>query len=150
LMGRGLGQSVQAFGYVPEAANDSIFAIMAEKFGFIGMILIFAVYGTLLLRILTIAQRAPNHYLQLICTGVFAWLAIQAFVNIGAMLSIMPLTGVTLPFLSFGGTSLVFTMAALGVVFNISKYTQFGKISEGTANANSDGRRGLGRARYAA
>jgi len=150
LMGRGLGQSVQAFGYVPEAANDSIFAIMAEKFGFIGMMVVFAVYGALLLRILGTAQRAPNHYLQLICAGVFAWIAVQAFVNIGAMLSIMPLTGVTLPYLSFGGTSLVFTMAALGVVFNISRYTTLGRLNEGATYAHSDGGRRIGRARYAA
>lgn len=150
LMGRGLGQSVQAFGYVPEAANDSIFAIMAEKFGFVGMMFVFAVYGALLLRILGTAQRAPNHYLQLICAGVFAWIAVQAFVNIGAMLSIMPLTGVTLPYLSFGGTSLVFTMAALGVVFNISRYTKLGRLNEGATYAHSDGGRRIGRARYAA
>lgn len=150
LMGRGLGQSVQAFGYVPEAANDSIFAIMAEKFGFVGMMVVFAVYGALLLRILGTAQRAPNHYLQLICAGVFAWIAVQAFVNIGAMLSIMPLTGVTLPYLSFGGTSLVFTMAALGVVFNISRYTKLGRLNEGANYAHSDGGRRIGRARYAA
>ncbi len=150
VMGRGLGQSVQAYGYVPEAANDSIFAIMAEKFGFIGMMVVFGIYGTLLLRILAIAQRAPNHYLQLITAGVFAWIAVQAFVNIGAMLSIMPLTGVTLPFLSFGGTSLIFTMAALGVVFNISKYTTLGTLNEGADNAHIHGGRRVGRPRYAA
>lgn len=150
LMGRGLGQSVQAYGYVPEAANDSIFAIMAEKFGFVGMMVVFGIYGTLLLRILGIAQRAPNHYLQLIASGVFAWIAVQAFVNIGAMLSIMPLTGVTLPFLSFGGTSLIFTMAALGVVFNISKYTTLGTLNEGADNAHIHGGRRVGRPRYAA
>jgi cell division protein FtsW len=150
LMGRGLGQSVQAYGYVPEAANDSIFAIMSEKFGFIGMMSVFAVYGALLLKIISITKRAPNHYLQLICAGVFAWIATQAFVNIGAMLSIMPLTGVTLPFLSFGGTSLIFTMAALGIVFNISKYTTLANVNEGVSHANTYGRRRVGRPRYAA
>jgi cell division protein FtsW len=150
LVGKGLGQSVQAFGYVPEAANDSIFAIMAEKFGFIGMLAVFSIYGALLLRIVDIMKRAPNHYLQLICSGVFAWIAVQAFVNIGAMLNIMPLTGVTLPFLSFGGTSLIFSMAALGVVFNISKYTKMGSLNERAEDEDSDGRRGLRRARYAA
>jgi cell division protein FtsW len=150
LMGKGLGQSVQAFGYVPEAANDSIFAIMAEKFGFIGMIVVFIIYGVLLIRVLEVARRAPNHYLQLVCVGVFAWIAVQAFVNIGAMLSIMPLTGVTLPFLSFGGTSLVFTMTALGIVFNISRYTQVGNLNEGAVNADSYGRRRVGRSRYTA
>ncbi len=154
VFGKGLGRSVQAYGYLPEAANDSIFAVMAEKFGFIGVLCVFAVYGALLMRILYVSQRAPNHYLQLICVGVFAWMAIQAFVNVGAMLGIMPLTGVTLPFLSFGGTSLVFSMAALGVVFNISRYINLGRIDEkltngGASDENTHGRRGLGRSRYA-
>lgn len=126
MFGKGLGRSVQAYGYLPEAANDSIFAIMAEKFGFTGMLIVFGVYGALLLRILAIVIRAPNNYLKLISGGVFAWMSVQAFVNMGAMLSIMPLTGVTLPLLSFGGTSLIFTLAALGIVFHISRYTLLG------------------------
>lgn len=126
MFGKGLGRSVQAYGYLPEAANDSIFAIMAEKFGFAGMLLVFSVYGALLLRILNIVIRAPNNYLKFVSGGVFAWMSVQAFVNIGAMLSIMPLTGVTLPLLSFGGTSLIFTLAALGIVFHISRYTILG------------------------
>lgn len=127
LFGKGLGRSVQAYGYLPEAANDSIFAIMAEKFGFVGILAVFGVYGSLLFRILAIVTRAPNVYLKFVSGGVFAWMSVQAFVNIGAMLSIMPLTGVTLPLLSFGGTSLIFTLAALGVVFNISRYTILGR-----------------------
>lgn len=126
MFGKGLGRSVQAYGYLPEAANDSIFAIMAEKFGFVGMLVVFSVYGGLLFRIIGIVNKAPNTYLRLVSGGVFAWMCIQAFVNIGAMLSIMPLTGVTLPLLSFGGTSLIFTLAALGVVFHISRYTRLG------------------------
>ena len=126
MFGKGLGRSVQAYGYLPEAANDSIFAIMAEKFGFAGMLVVFSIYGGLLFRIIGIVNRAPNTYLRLVSGGVFAWMCVQAFVNIGAMLSIMPLTGVTLPLLSFGGTSLIFTLAALGVVFQISRYTRLG------------------------
>ncbi len=126
MFGKGLGRSVQAYGYLPEAANDSIFAIMAEKFGFVGMLVVFSVYGAMLFRIINIVNKAPNNYLKLVSGGVFAWLCVQAFVNIGAMLSIMPLTGVTLPLLSFGGTSLIFTLAALGIVFHISRYTRLG------------------------
>lgn len=126
LFGKGLGRSVQAYGYLPEAANDSIFAIMAEKFGFVGMMAVFTIYGAMLFRILGIVSRAPNNYLRFVSGGVFAWMTVQAFVNIGAMLSIMPLTGVTLPLLSFGGTSLIFTLAALGIVFHISRYTKLG------------------------
>lgn len=130
MFGKGLGQSVQAYGYLPEAANDSIFAIMAEKFGFLGLMVVFAIYGALLFRMLAIVHRAPNTYLRFVAGGIFAWMSVQAFVNIGAMLSIMPLTGVTLPLLSFGGTSLVFMMAALGVVFHISRYTTLGSVDD--------------------
>lgn len=126
MFGKGLGRSVQAYGYLPEAANDSIFAIMAEKFGFVGMLAVFGVYGTLLFRLIGVVARAPSNYLKFVSGGIFAWMAIQAFVNMGAMLSIMPLTGVTLPLLSFGGTSLIFTLAALGVAFHISRYTKLG------------------------
>lgn len=123
LMGLGLGRSVQAYGYLPEAENDSIFAIFAEKFGFIGVVTLIGMLGSLLLRILNIMQRAPNLYYQLICAGVFTWLAVQAFINIAAMVGLLPLKGITLPFVSYGGTSLIFSMAALGLVFNISYYT---------------------------
>ncbi len=136
MFGKGLGRSVQAYGYLPEAANDSIFAIMAEKFGFVGMLAVFSVYGALLFRLIGIVSRAPNNYLKFVSGGVFAWMTVQAFVNVGAMLSIMPLTGVTLPLLSFGGTSLIFTLAALGVVFHISRYTKLGHEVADTTHAS--------------
>ena len=123
LVGLGLGRSVQAYGYLPEAENDSIFAIFAEKFGFLGVIILISILGALLLRLLNIMQRAPNSYAQLIVAGVFTWLAVQSFINIAAMVGLIPLKGITLPFISYGGTSLVFAMAALGLVFNISYYT---------------------------
>lgn len=134
MFGKGLGRSVQAYGYLPEAANDSIFAIMGEKFGFLGMMVVFGVYGGLLFRLIGIVSRAPTTYLKFVSGGVFAWMTVQAFVNVGAMLSIMPLTGVTLPLLSFGGTSLIFTLAALGVVFHISRYTRLGHDIGNTPN----------------
>lgn len=150
VFGQGLGRSVQAYGYLPEAANDSIVAIMAEKFGFVGMTTIFALYGVLLFRLIKLIERAPNVYLRLVSGGIFAWMSVQAFVNIGAMLGIMPLTGVTLPLLSFGGTSLIFSLAALGVAFNISRYTRLGDISnEEESYTRSVSRRGVGRPRYA-
>lgn len=123
VFGLGLGQSVQAYGYLPEAENDSIFAIYAEKFGFVGTLLLIAVIGALLLRILGVMQRAPNRYSQLVVAGVFTWLSIQAVINIGAMIGILPIKGITLPFISYGGTSLIFAMAALGLVFQVSKHT---------------------------
>lgn len=129
VFGLGLGKSVQAYGYLPEAANDSIFAIYAEKFGFVGAVVLIGLYGALLLRILNIMQRAPTRATQLMVAGVFAWLVIQAVVNIGAMVGVLPLKGITLPFISYGGTSLMFSMAALGVVFQISSITSMRKAS---------------------
>jgi len=129
VLGLGLGHSVQAYGYLPEAANDSIFAIYAEKFGFIGVVILLALFGSLLLRILNIMQRAPNKTAQLVCAGVFSWLGVQTLINIGAMVGLLPLKGITLPFISYGGTSLIFVMAALGVVFQISSYTSMRKSS---------------------
>lgn len=134
VFGLGLGRSVQAYGYLPEAANDSIFAIYAEKFGFVGVVALIGLLGALLLRILNIMQRAPNRTAQLMCTAVFAWFSVQAVVNIGAMVGILPLKGITLPFISYGGTSLIFSMAALGVVFNVSSYTLMRKSSNNFEN----------------
>jgi cell division protein FtsW len=131
VFGLGLGRSVQAYGYLPEAANDSIFAIYAEKFGFVGVVVLI---GSLLLRILNIMQRAPNRTALLMCAAVFTWFGVQAVVNIGAMVGLLPLKGITLPFISYGGTSLIFAMAALGVVFNISSYTSMRKTSIGFDN----------------
>lgn len=123
VFGLGLGNSVQAYGYLPEAANDSIFAIYAEKFGFIGSVLLLALYGVLFFRILAIVRRAPDTTSRLIATGVLAWLSVQSMINIGAMIGLLPLKGITLPLVSYGGTSLMFVLAALGLVFRISGYT---------------------------
>jgi cell division protein FtsW len=129
LFGLGIGRSVQAYGYLPKSQNDSIFAIYAEKFGFVGVVVLIGLFGALLLRILTIMQRAPNKATQIMAAGVFTWLAVQSTINIGAMVGLLPLKGITLPFISSGGTSLIFAMAALGVVFQISSYTSMRKSS---------------------
>lgn len=123
LIGLGLGSSVQAYGYLPEAANDSIFAIYAEKFGFIGSALLLALFAALFSRIASIAERAPDNFSRLIASGVLGWLGVQAMINIGAMIGMFPLKGITLPFISYGGTSVVFAAAAIGLVFQISHYT---------------------------
>ena len=121
--GKGLGRSIQAFGYLPEAANDSIFAIFAEKFGFLGTVAVLGIFAALFMRLLRVMDAAANIYQRLIVAGVFGWVFTHTAVNIGAMLGIFPLTGITLPFLSFGGTSLLFIMGALGLTLNISRYT---------------------------
>lgn len=128
--GRGLGKSIQVFGYLPEAINDSIFAIIAEEFGFVGSILVLFLYGALAVRLLRIVERAPNMYIKLLIAGIFGWLVSHVFINVGAMLGIVPLTGITLPFLSFGGTSLLFMATGLGVAFNASRYTSLAYTKE--------------------
>lgn len=123
LIGLGLGRSVQAYGYLPEAANDSIFAIYAEKFGFIGSILLLMILLIFFYRLKLIAERMPDNFSRLIVIGILAWLSIQALINIGAMIGVLPLKGITLPFISYGGTSMVFSVAAVGLAYQISRYT---------------------------
>ena len=125
VFGKGLAHSVQAYGYLPEAANDSIFAIYAEKFGFLGVAVLLTLFGLFFARLKSIMTRAPNTYTRLIMVGVLAWLSTQAIINLGAMLGLLPLKGITLPFISYGGTSVVFVTAAIGLAFNISRYTTF-------------------------
>ena len=125
MVGLGLGRSVQAYGYLPEAANDSIFAIYAEKFGFIGSVILLGIFMALFSRIKTIAERATDDFHLLIATGILTWLSVQTLINVGAMIGLLPLKGITLPFISYGGTSVVFVAAAIGLVFQISHYTSF-------------------------
>lgn len=125
IIGLGLGSSVQAYGYLPEAANDSIFAIYAEKFGFIGCIVLLALFIALFARLKGIAERLPDDFTRLLVIGVLAWLSVQSMVNIGAMIGLLPLKGITLPFISYGGTSVVFIASAIGLVFQASQYTSF-------------------------
>jgi cell division protein FtsW len=137
-IGLGLGRSVQAYGYLPEAANDSIFAIYAEKFGFIGVAILLALFMVLFGRLKNIALRAPDHFSRFFVIGVLAWLSIQSMINIGAMVGLLPLKGITLPFVSYGGTSVVFVMAAMGVVFQISRYASYANETEGRGDARED------------
>lgn len=125
IIGLGLGRSVQAYGYVPEAANDSIFAIYAEKFGFIGSVLLLGLFGAFFGRIKSIAERTSDDFSRLVVVGVLGWLSVQALINIGAMIGLLPLKGITLPFISYGGTSVVFLAAAVGLVFQVSRYTAY-------------------------
>jgi cell division protein FtsW len=123
--GLGLGRSVQAYGYLPEAQNDSIFAIYAEKFGFIGVMVLLALFVGLFARLRLIIERTSDMFSRLVVTGVLAWLSTQMIINVGAMIGLLPLKGITLPFVSYGGTSVLFVGAALGLVFQISHYTSF-------------------------
>lgn len=148
ITGLGLARSVQAYGYLPEAANDSIFAIYAEKFGFIGVMVLLGLFGALFARIKGIIERAPDDFSRFVATGVLAWLSTQVLINVGAMIGLLPLKGITLPFISYGGTSLLFVMGALGLVFQISRYTAYGvrvrgDLVEGKQYDHTSDRRGF-------
>lgn len=150
IIGQGLGSGVQAYGYLPEAQNDSIFAIYAEKFGFVGAIVLLALFGALFARLRLIIERTPDIFAQLIVAAVLAWLSVQMIINIGAMIGLLPLKGITLPFVSYGGTSVLFVGAALGLVFQISHYTSFSSRNvKRSTYENSSDRRGVRRAYHA-
>jgi cell division protein FtsW len=125
LFGKGLGYSVQAYGYTPEASNDSIFAIMAEEFGFVGTVIIIAIYAVFITRLTNVIKHTSDQFSRLLVVGVLAWLSTQMIINIGAMVGLLPLKGITLPLISQGGTSLIFLTAALGLVFQVSRYTSY-------------------------
>ena len=124
LFGLGLGHSVQVYGYLPEAANDSIFAVWAEKFGFIGTIFILSLFSFLIYKLFLIVRDIKNPAARLLAAGVMLWFSGHVIINTTAMLGLIPLTGITLPFLSYGGSSLLFMMIALGIAFNLSRYTE--------------------------
>lgn len=147
--GVGIGNSVQATGYLPEAINDSVFAIMGETFGFVGLVLVLLLFGALLYGLLRTADRLTGMAEKLLVVGVFGWLAAHVILNVAAMTGIFPLTGITLPLLSFGGTSMVFIAGALGLAFQLSSYTVHSTVTEGDRYEDSRGRRGLRRTRYA-
>ena len=149
LTGRGLGQSVQATGYLPEAINDSIFAIMGEIFGFIGTTLIVVLFGSLLYRLLRIADYQGDMSMRIAAAGVFGWLSAHVLMNVASMVGLIPLTGITLPLLSFGGTSMIVMTAALGLAFQLSRYTAHQPVSIKEANdEDSVRRRGIRGTRY--
>ncbi|MBI4058704.1 putative lipid II flippase FtsW [Candidatus Microgenomates bacterium] len=121
LLGVGLGQSRQKFLFLPEATTDSIFAVMAEEVGFIGALALILVFAGLISRIFLIAKSVDEKYAKMVAGGVGVWLGSQIFINIAAMTATLPLTGIPLPFFSYGGSALVMNLFSLGMVANISK-----------------------------
>ena len=122
--GLGLGASRQKAGYLPNPWTDSIFAIIGEELGFIGCAVVILLIVTLTYRAFRVSRRAPKMYGALLATGVACWISVQAILNIGSVVALIPFTGVPLPFVSFGGSSLVTTLAAIGILLNISRYSQ--------------------------
>lgn len=133
-LGVGIGNNVQTAGYLPESITDSMFAVVSEMWGFVGAVAVIGLYVHLFMEILKVANTSENLYFRLVTMGVFAWLFSQVAVNISAMIALIPLTGITLPLLSKGGTSLLITCFGLGLVINISRFTSRTEISDDERN----------------
>jgi len=124
LFGLGLGHSQQKFNYLPEPAGDSIFAIISEELGFFFAVMLVILFLALFLQGIKIARQAPDPFGKLLTVGIMIWIIFQAYINIAAMLSLVPLTGIPLPFISYGSSSLVMLLIAVGLVVNVSKQTK--------------------------
>ena len=124
IFGLGLGHSRQKFNYLPEPVGDSIFAIVAEELGMLGASILMIVFLLLALRGFKIAQKAPDQFSKLVAVGITSWIIYQSLINIMAIVGLIPLTGIPLPFISYGSTSLIFILVGVGILLNISKYTK--------------------------
>src|SRR6056297_655871 len=122
IFGRGLGLSIQKFGFVPEPISDSIFALFAEETGLIGGIILILFFLLFFLRSVYISINSKKTFLKLTAFGISFWIILQAFVNIGAIIGILPLTGIPLPFISYGGSALITELIGIGILLNISRH----------------------------
>ena len=144
--GVGLGNSIQSTGYLPEALSDSIFSIIGESWGLFGASIVLIILVTLMVRILGVSKKTADREQCLLTVGVFAWIAAHVIINLGGMTGLLPMKGITLPFLSYGGTSMLFVSYAVGVVLQISGWTKREEIEEDEDTSSRRGQRG---ARYA-
>ncbi len=124
IFGVGLGHSIQKFNYLPEPVGDSIFAIIGEELGLIGASIMVGLFFFLAAKGLKVAKKALDSFGRLVAIGIISWIVFQALINISAICGLIPLTGIPLPFISYGGTSMVFLMAAAGILLNISRQTE--------------------------
>lgn len=122
IFGKGLGSSLQKLGFVPEAQNDMIFSIICEETGLVGASLVILVFGLLIWRLMVNATHAPDLLGELICAGIMGHMAIQVILNIAVVTNTIPNTGITLPFISYGGTSVLFLMGEMGLALSVSRY----------------------------
>lgn len=122
LTGRGFGQSIQKFEYLPEPIGDSVFAVFAEEFGFLGALVLILLLASFTFRGFRLATHAQDQFGMLLVVGIMTVIVVQAFLNIAAMVALMPMLGLPLPFISHGGTALLTTLGAVGIVLNISRY----------------------------
>lgn len=145
IFGVGLGQSSQKFGYLPAPHTDSIFAIIGEELGLIGTLFVVALYIVLAYRGLTIARNAADSYGGLLAAGITLWIATEAILNVAVMTAVMPFTGVPLPMISYGGSSLVTVLAGMGLLLNISRTEVYRKSRRTLADYSVGRRDGRGR-----
>jgi len=124
VFGVGFGKSIQKFGYLPEVQGDTIFAAAAEELGFIRIAFLILAYTIIAFRGYRIATHAQDRFSMLVAVGITSWFAFQAIINMGVNLAVLPLTGLTLPFVSYGGSSLITNIIAAGVLLNISRYAE--------------------------
>lgn len=124
ILGLGLGHSRQKFNYLPEPIGDSIFAVIAEELGMIGASALVFLFFLLALRGYKIAKNAPDQFARLVAVGITSWIIFQALINIMAIVGLIPLTGIPLPFISYGSTSMVFLLVGVGILLNISRYSK--------------------------
>jgi cell division protein FtsW len=122
VFGLGMGQSHQKYLFLPEASTDSIFAVVLEELGFLGGLILIGLFAYLILMIFRISLDAPDDFSRVLSLGIAGWLGGQMFLNIASMVATVPLTGIPLPFFSYGGTSLITTLVACGILLNISSY----------------------------
>jgi cell division protein FtsW len=120
-VGQGLGQGRAKFGFLPEGHTDFIFANIGEELGLIGALVLLGLFVAVAVVGMSVAMRAPDRFGTLVAAGVTTWILAQAFVNLGAVVGVLPITGVPLPFVSFGGSSLVVTMAAYGMLLHVAR-----------------------------
>jgi cell division protein FtsW len=121
ILGLGFGHSRQKFNYLPEPIGDSIFAIMGEEIGFIGLLVLMILFLTFALRGFKIASRAPDNFGRFAAVGITSWIIFQAIINMAAITSLIPLTGIPMPFISYGGSALIVSLTGIGILLNISK-----------------------------
>jgi cell division protein FtsW len=125
IFGVGLGASKQKYLFLPESSTDSIFAVIAEELGLVGSVVLICMFGYFIFKGMNIAGHAPDRFSKVLAVGITAWVGGQAFLNIASMTALVPLTGIPLPFISYGGSSFVMIMTACGILLNINKH---GKI----------------------
>ncbi len=134
IFGVGLGASLQKYSFLPEASTDSIFAVIAEELGLVGGVVIIALFVYFIMLALKIARNAPDTFSKNLAIGITVWIGGQAFLNIASMVALVPLTGIPLPFISYGGSSLVMILVACGILLNISRFaiseTSYGTIKK--------------------